>query len=86
MPEMPTKPPAPPEPKRGSSWLAILLTSMGGVVVIAVLLFLTQGVLGGVLVIGGIVFALTAFHYLVWGWWLEKLIRQADDGDEGDEG
>jgi hypothetical protein len=44
---------------------------------IAVVLFvLSLGQLLPVLVIGGVIFLVTAFHYLVWGWWLGKMIQQ----------
>ena len=34
------------------------------------------------IVVGGGVFALAAFHYLVWGWWLsEKLYREEAEAD-----
>ena len=38
-----------------------------------------------VLVIGGLFFAVTLFHYLVWGWWLGGIIQAEAEADQ-DEG
>jgi hypothetical protein len=80
-PPMP-KPPELPEKPRGS-WLSIALAGMLGVVALIVLSFLTLGQMLPVAVIGGLIFAFVGFHYVVWGWWLGKLIQQA--GEEEDE-
>jgi type VI protein secretion system component VasK len=76
-----TAPPLPPKPelyeKPRGSWLAILLA--GGVLFLVVvgLTFLTLGYFGPVIVVAGIMGGVVLFHYLVWGWWLEKILRQA---------
>ncbi len=62
------------------SWLSILLATLLLGVVGLVLLVLSLGQLLPVLVIGGLIFLVTAFHYLVWGWWLGPMIhREAED-------
>lgn len=72
--------PAPEPPSRpksqspGTNWLGLLLAAMAGIVIFTALAFLTGGFLGLVLVVGGGVFALAAVHYLVWGWWLSKML------------
>src|SRR5580704_16864720 len=68
------------EPPRGN-WLGILLAAVAGVVIFAGLLFLTGGFLALVLVVGGGVFALAALHYLVWGWWLSKMLYEEEAAD-----
>jgi hypothetical protein len=61
--------------------LATLLAGAAG----AVLLVLSLGQLLPVLVIGGLIFLATAFHYVVWGWWLGKMIeREAAEEEELD--
>lgn len=78
----PLTPPEPTPPR--SSYLSIVLAALLGMGVFAVLFFLTLGAVGPMLLIGGGVFALAAFHYIVWGWWLSKLIR--DEVEEEQRG
>ena len=77
----PLEPPEPP-PKSGS-YLSIILAGLLAVAVFIGLFFLTLGAVGPILVIGVGVFALAAFHYVVWGWWLSKLIQQDAEEEEG---
>lgn len=68
-------------PRRGS-YLSLLLAAMLALAVFLGLFFLTLGAVGPMVVIGGGVFALAAFHYVVWGWWLGRVIRA--DAEEDD--
>lgn len=81
---MPPKPPFPPpeDPPQGTSWLSIFLATMLVLGSVGALFFLTNGMLGGVIVVGGVVFAITALHYFVWGRWLERLIRDSQDPED----
>jgi hypothetical protein len=64
-------------PKPPASWLTLLLAAGVGLMILMALVMLTGGYLGLVVVVGGGVFAMAAFHYLVWGWWLsDKLYRE----------
>lgn len=83
-PPKPPLPPAPQEPQRGTSWLSIFLATMLALFALSALFFITQGVLGGVMVVGGVIFAITALHYFVWGRWLEKVIRDSYESDDQD--
>ena len=47
-----------------------------------VLLVLSLGQLLPILVIGGLIFLVTGFHYLVWGWWLGPMIHREAEEDE----
>ena len=69
-----------PPPRRGS-YLSLILASLLAMAVFLGLFFLTLGAVGPIVVIAGGVFALAAFHYVVWGWWLSRLIRE-DAEDE----
>ena len=54
--------------------------------VCVVLIFLTVGFFGSILVMAGGLFGFAALHYLVWGWWLSKFIRDevaAEDEEAG---
>jgi hypothetical protein len=65
----------------GSPWsivLALLATSM----ICVALFFLTGGFFGLVIVIGGLAFGFAALHYLVWGWWLGKVIQHDVEAEE----
>jgi hypothetical protein len=65
-----------------TSWLSLLLAAGVGMMILFALVMLTGGYLGLVIVVGGGVFALAAFHYLVWGWWLsDKLYREEAEAE-----
>lgn len=76
-PKLPPKPPVPPEPKP-DTWLSLFLTLtiIGGVLV--GLVFVSMGsILGPLLLILLVLPAIALFHYLVWGWWLGKMLNDA---------
>jgi Flp pilus assembly protein TadB len=62
------------EAARGSL-MSLLLAAFFGLAILVGLFFITLGAVGPIVVIGGGVFALAAFHYIVWGWWLSRYIR-----------
>jgi hypothetical protein len=70
--------PVPPEKPRGSLW-AVLLALMFGLAMFIGLVFLA-GALGPIVAaIGGLVLillAVSAGHYLLWGYWLSDSIRR----------
>ena len=76
---MPPKPPAGNSPSKGSvvSWLAILLL-VGSLVLSVGLLWLGQvGKFAPFLVVlAGLFFAAVGFHYVVWGWWLPRILAR----------
>jgi len=65
------------ENNRGS-WLSFVLVGCLSLVVLGALLVLTLGYIGPVIAIGAGIFSLAALHYLVWGWWLSRYIRDAE--------
>lgn len=67
--------------KRGS-YLSIMLAGVLAAAVFLGLFFLTLGAIGPMVVIGAGVFALAAFHYVVWGWWLSRMIRRDVEEEE----
>lgn len=77
LPKPPTKPP-PPEEKRGS-WLSIGLALVLCLGIFVVISFLTLGTFLPVLAIAGIILAFAGFHYCVWGWWLGRVLRDAEE-------
>ena len=52
--------------------------------VCVVLTFLTLGFFGYVLILGGVLAGIGGLHYLVWGWWLGRVVRDAHNADETD--
>ena len=85
MPKLPLPPPKPPEPRQArGSWLSIAVAITICMAAYTGLTFLTLGFFGPVLIIGGVVFAIVAFHYVVWGWWLGSVIREASDESDED--
>ncbi|HEX4146506.1 MAG TPA: hypothetical protein VHY91_23600 [Pirellulales bacterium] len=77
--------PEPEGPKPPASWLSLLLAAGVGFMILAGLVMLTGGYLGLVIVVGGGVFAMAAFHYLVWGWWLSDKLRRAEAEAEAEQ-
>lgn len=72
----PTTKPTLPEKPRGS-WLSILLAGGLALGTIVVLTFLTIGYFGPVLVIGAVMGGVVTFHYVIWGWWLQPVLKRA---------
>ena len=71
--------PPPPEQQRRGSWLPIILALVLCSGVFGVISFLTLGVFTPVLVIAGLLLAITGLHYCVWGWWLGGVLRAAEE-------
>ena len=67
--------PEPAAPKPQGALLPILFLAFLAAVAGSSLLFLTQGWIRGVLLIGAAVVCLPLVHYLTWGWWLGKLLQ-----------
>ncbi|HEX4129987.1 MAG TPA: hypothetical protein VHZ24_08080 [Pirellulales bacterium] len=67
------------------SWWPIVLAALVAMMASAALVFLTLGLFGVVLAIGGGVFALAALHYLVWGQWLSRIIRDEVEREENEQ-
>lgn len=76
------QPPASTPQKRGG-WLGIFCVAAVSLVVYLVLAFLTLNLFGPVLLVGGVLVLVVLFHYVVWGWWLSRVIRQVE-GEEDD--
>jgi hypothetical protein len=76
--------PAPePTPARGP-WLSILLATLVGLFLFAMLFLLTGGAAAAIAGAAIAVFVVAGFHYFVWGWWLSGLIER-DVADEEEE-
>lgn len=80
----PPLPPVAPQRSDRHSWLSIVLTVLVAGFLAAALFVLSLGQLLPILAIGSLFFLATAFHYLVWGWWLGKMIRREAEEDERD--
>ena len=79
-----TAPRSPQESKSGSFIPLVLAFLLAGAV-IATLSLLTMGFVG---VIVAVVIGLAAFialQYLIWGWWLGKVIREDDKSEREEE-
>jgi uncharacterized membrane protein YphA (DoxX/SURF4 family) len=84
---LPPKPPIRPEFPEDSgrppgAWLAILLTSGGVLLAVVALSFLTLGWFAPVLAVVAVVGGIVLFHWVVWGWWMQKLLEEAQAEDE----
>jgi hypothetical protein len=74
--------PPPEQPKPRSSLLPVVLTIGVTLLICTALFFLTSGFFGLVIVMGGAIFAFAAVHYVLWGWWLSKMIRDEVDAED----
>jgi len=74
----------PPEdaPARRGNWFGILLVALIGFAIYLALSFLTLNFIGPVLLVGGVLMLIVLFHYVVWGWWLGRVLRQADEEED----
>jgi hypothetical protein len=63
-------------------YLSIVLAFLLAAAVFIGLFFLTLGAVGPMLLIAGGVFLFAALHYLVWGWWLSRMIREEASEEE----
>lgn len=79
--DFPPRPAAPAETRSGSL-VPLTLAGLLLVVVCAVLFFLTLGGFAIVVIVGTLAFSMAALHYLVWGWWLGKMIRDDVEAEE----
>jgi len=71
--------PSPHPEKPRLTWLSLGLASMGLAAACVVLIFLTLGVFGPVLLIGAAMLLLVVLHFVVWGWWLTRIIHEEED-------
>jgi drug/metabolite transporter superfamily protein YnfA len=78
-----SSPPDPPAPNRGSL-VPILLAILFFSLVSLVLIFLTLGSFGLILLAAGGLFLVAGLHYLVWGWWLGRVIREEESDEENE--
>ncbi len=81
MPESPLpQPPAAPQGSRFSTYAALMMLMFG-----AGFLLLLPGRIGVAIVVGGLIFSsIIGFHYVVWGRWLGKVLREEADEQGND--
>lgn len=87
LPPRPVRPePAVTSSRGASSWFTIALALAAGLFLLAgfgALLFVLFASMAPLIAVGGI-FALAAFHYVVWGWWLGGMIRREAEKSEAE--
>jgi hypothetical protein len=74
--------PSPPSaaPPHRASCLTSVLTLIALLIASAVILVLPTGWIGPVFVFGGLAcFVLFGFHYLVWGRWMNEVLKESED-------
>ena len=80
-PPKPTRPPEPQE-KSNSALTTILTLLLLAGVFIGLALVSVGSVLGALVLLLLVLPAIALFHYLVWGWWLGKMIDKAEREEE----
>ncbi len=65
-----------------ASCLAVVLVLLAGLTLAVVLLILGLHLFAVVLLCGSGVFALIGLHYLVWGKWVTRLLRNSEQEEE----
>lgn len=74
-PNSPLQPPSLEPPRK--SWFTIFLVTIGLMVGASLLLLLPTGFIGPVIVFGGLIFfGIIGFHYVVWGRWINRLLKE----------
>jgi membrane protein implicated in regulation of membrane protease activity len=72
-------------PKTGS-WISILLAAVAALSIVAGLFVLMLQFGGPLAIVAVLVFAIggviALFHYIVWGWWLGRTIREEVESEE----
>ena len=61
--------------------LPIFMAATLLMLVCVVLFFLTIGFFGSVLVVMALLFGFAGIHYVIWGWWLSRIVRDEDHDD-----
>jgi hypothetical protein len=74
-----------PEQKARGSILSIILAGSLALAAVTGLVFITLGLFGPVLAVAGIIFGFAALHYVVWGWWLPRMIHEEDEAERDAE-
>lgn len=77
-----TPPPERPDltPPARRPLLAIALAAVVFGMAALALIFLSNFLFLPIFIMGGVVVGIAIFHYLLWGWWLGRMIRE--EGDE----
>ena len=70
-----------PQPRQSSA-VSIVLAALGLAGICLVLFFLSGGIFGIVILMAGGIVAFAGLQYLIWGWWLGKMIRREEEQDE----
>ena len=74
--ERPPKPLNPPQ-RASSSLLTAIMVLVIGTVCAGTLLMLPTGAIGPAVVFGGLLFfGMIGFHYVVWGRWMTRVLRE----------
>jgi hypothetical protein len=72
------KPSGEPQRARGS-WLSIIFVSMLGMATVAALGVLTLGIMPQVLILGAAIMLFVGLNYIIWGWWLPKILPKEEE-------
>jgi hypothetical protein len=73
------------KPRAWHSLLAATLTVILVIVALVGLYVLSLGTIGLAVVVGGGLFLLVGFHYVVWGWWLGPAIHRDVEAEEDEQ-
>jgi hypothetical protein len=82
IPPRPERPPPETASSSGRTWLAIVLALVFFSIMAVGLMLLSYGFFAPVFAIAGLIFFVTTMHYLLWGWWLGKMIREEAEEDD----
>lgn len=72
------------ETKDAGTWIALAVLFVLGGGLLGLMALVAPHILGVVLVVGGFL-SFGALHYVLWGWWLRKMLMDAEPEDEPSE-
>ena len=72
------------KPLHGGTRLPLVLASLLALVVVVALSLLSFGFVAVMLLVVVLVLGVIPFHYLVWGWWLNRLVAETAAAEQED--
>lgn len=74
----------PPAARSRGSLVSVVMALAAGTAITVVLALLTFNTFGVMVLVAGGLFVFIGLQYLVWGWWLGRMLRDEAESDDDD--